>query len=139
MKIKTQVEKTKSFAEFKDILEKNSIKVVKIIFHGSTLYYKIDGRLAILPATDVILTSYKIGEVEEEDRIYRYMIRFSDSPQYPNVSSKADFRNFKELIKALRNLQSEGYVVRGGEWGRPLEEKPDEYSIEWRERAGGIN
>ncbi len=134
-KHQTQVERFTTFAEFMNRLEEDNIKIVKAIHYGSSMAYRTEGKIVSLPVKDVVFTAYKVGETEDEDRIYRYVVRISEWPKYPDVSNKDDFKNFKEVVKTLRDLQIEGYQLYFGEWGRPLEEKPDEYFIEWnRER-----
>jgi hypothetical protein len=35
----------------------------------------------------------------------------------------------KELLRELRKLEREGFIVRWGEYGWPFQEKPDEYDL----------
>lgn len=55
--------------------------------------------------------------------------------QYPDVRDKDDFPNSKELIRELRQLEREGFIVRGGEYGWPLQEKPSDYELILSEEA----
>ncbi len=126
---KTPVERCESFSEFKKQLRANNIRTVKAMIHAGLMPYDTGERVVILPTSDWVLTAYHVGKMESKDRIYRYLIRFSSAEQYPDVVDKDDFRNEMEFIQAVRNLENEEFILRGGEYGWPLQERPDEYEL----------
>jgi hypothetical protein len=133
---KAEIQKCESYTEFRKILDEIDIKVVKAAARAATIFYETNGKVLGVPAIRWILTAYHTGKTEAEDKIYRYVIRFSTADQYPDVRDKDDFPNDKELIRELRRLEREGFIVRGGEYGWPLQEKPSEYELLLSEDAG---
>ena len=126
---KAEVKRCESYAEFRKLLDENDFKVVKAIPRAATIFYETDGKTLGVPAKKWVLTTYYTRKTEAEDKIYRYVISFSIVDQYPDVRDKDDFPNSKELIRELRQLEREGFIVRGGEYGWPLQEKPSEYEL----------
>jgi len=126
----TEVEMCESFSLFKKRLEENNIHTVKVRVSSGTMYYDTGESVVWLPVYKWVLTAFRIGKTEDKDRIYKYFIRFSAADQFPDGKDKNDFQNETSFKRTLRKLEKEGYTVRGGEWGRPLQERPEDYEID---------
>ena len=127
---KTKVEMFGTFSEFKRRLERDNIHTIKVTLYPERMSYDIGESVIRLPVHVWVLTAFRVGKTEDEDRIYKYFVAFSSADQFPDVKDKDDFQNKTEFKRTLRKLEKEGYTLRHGEWGRPLEERPDDYEID---------
>jgi len=127
---KTEVEMCESFSEFKNRLEENNIHTVRLRIDPGTMYYDTGESVIWLPVYRWVFTAFRVGKTENEDRIYKYFISFSAADQFPDGKDKDDFQNETEFKRTLRKMEKDGYTLRHGEWGRPLQERPDDYEID---------
>jgi len=127
---KTKVEMFESFSEFKRRLEEDNIHTIKVTLYPGMMSYDTGESVLRLPIHKWVLTAFRVGKTGDEDRIYKYFIRFSTADQFSDVKDKDDFQNRTEFKRTLRKMEKDGYTLRHGEWGRPLQERPEDYEID---------